>query len=321
MRSFIAFSALILLLAAPPYVVAQEARRAPEETKLQWQRAVLDGVELEYEVRGAGEPVILVHAGVFADWFKPLLKEPALTGSYRVVSYHRVGYAGSSRVAGQISIAQQAAHLSALMRHLEIKQAHIVGHSSGGNIALQLALDAPDMVRSLALLEPALPVAETVSERLLSTRAGMEPVMEHFRAGDKARAVDAFMRVVSGPDYRDPLERALPGSFDQAVADADTFFDQELPAVRQWSFRRVDAGRISQPVLAVIGEKSPQVSPIWSERQRMLLTWLPNAEAFVLNGTTHLLHVQKPRRMAKGLAAFFACHPLPASAERRKGGF
>ena len=57
-------------------------------------RAALDGIELEYEVRGSGEPVVLVHAGVFADWFKPLLQERTLTDRYHVVSYHRVGYAG-----------------------------------------------------------------------------------------------------------------------------------------------------------------------------------------------------------------------------------
>ena len=43
-------------------------------------RASLDGIELEYEVRGVGEPVVLVHAGVFAGWYKPLLDEPALAG-------------------------------------------------------------------------------------------------------------------------------------------------------------------------------------------------------------------------------------------------
>ena len=74
-------------------------------------RTTIDGIELEYMVLGAGEPVVLVHAGIFADWFKPLLQEPALIGRYRVVSYHRIGYAGSSRVAGPVSIAQQAAHL------------------------------------------------------------------------------------------------------------------------------------------------------------------------------------------------------------------
>jgi pimeloyl-ACP methyl ester carboxylesterase len=302
----------MLLLIAAPGGMAQETWTAQEGTKRLLNRALLDGIELEYEVRGTGEPVVLVHAGVFADWFKPLLEEPALTGRYRVVSYHRVGYAGSSRVAGPVSIAQQAAHLRSLMRYLGIKRAHIVGHSSGGNIALQLALDAPDMVRSLALLEPALLVVKSGPER---TKL-LAPAQEHFRAGDKARAVDAFMRGVSGPAYRAVLERALPGAFDQAVADADTFFGQEWPAVQQWSFRQEDASRITQPVLAVIGAKSKELSPIWNERQEMLLAWLPKAEPFILAGATHLLHVQNPRGMAEGLAAFFAHHPLPASAGR-----
>jgi pimeloyl-ACP methyl ester carboxylesterase len=275
-------------------------------------RASLDGVELEYEVRGIGEPVVFVHAGVFAGWYKPLLNELALANRYRVLTYNRVGYAGSSRVGGSVSIAQQAAHVAALMRHLGMQRAHLVGHSSGGNIILQLALDAPEMVGSLAVLEPALPVEESGSERLISTRAFMAPVIERYRAGDKAGAVDGFMRGVTGPDYRIALDRALPGAFDQAVASADTFFGQELPAVRQWSFRREDASRITQPVLVVVGEKSRTQSPIWDARQKMLLTWLPNAEGFVRPGATHLLYLENPRAMAESLAAFLAHHPLNA---------
>jgi 3-oxoadipate enol-lactonase len=118
------------------------------------------------------------------------------------------------------------------------------------------------------------------------------------------------MRGVTGPDYRIALDRVLPGAFAEAVASADTFFGQELPAIQQWSFRREDARRITQPVLAVIGEKSREQSPIWNARQEMLLTWLPNAEGFVLPGATHLLYLENPRAMAESLAAFFARHPL-----------
>jgi pimeloyl-ACP methyl ester carboxylesterase len=308
MNRFTALTALTLLLVV---ITAPYAASTDERTR-HMSRANLNGIELEYEVRGVGEPVVLVHAGVFARWYRPLLDEPALAGRYRVLTYHRIGYAGSSRVAGPVSIAQQAAHLASLMRHLGIQRAHLVGHSSAGNIVLQLALDTPEMVGSLAVLEPALPVAASGDERLLSTRAFMAPVVERYHAGDKAGAVDGFMRGVTGPDYRIALDRALPGAFAEAVASADTFFGQELPAVQQWSFRREDARRITQPVLAVIGEKSRQQSPIWYARQEVLLTWLPNAEGFVLPGTTHLLYVENPRGMAEALAAFFARHPLKA---------
>ena len=104
----------------------------------------------------------------------------------------------------------------------------------------------------------------------------------------------------------------LPGAFEQAVVDADTFFGQELPSLQQWSLRREDAGRITQPTLSIVGAKSQQLSPIWSERHEMVLAWLPNAEGFVLADATHLLHVQHPRAVAEALAAFFVRHPFRA---------
>jgi pimeloyl-ACP methyl ester carboxylesterase len=305
MKAFTVSSVLTLaLLAALKIGMAQSSAMS---------RATLDDVALDYEMWGnAGEPVVLVHAGIFADWFKPLRDEPALTGRHRVVSYHRVGYAGSSRVAGPVSLAQQAGHLRALMRKLGIPRAHVVGHSSGGNIALQLALESPEMVQSIVLMEPALPVPGLGRERLLSTRTAMAPVFEAYRAGDRARAVDGFMRFVSGPDYRAVIDRVLPGAFAQAVTDADTFFGQELPAVQQWTLSREDAGRISQPALSMVGEKSKALSPIWTERHELVLAWLPTAEGYVLPDATHLLHVQHPRTVAQALAAFFARHPLQA---------
>lgn len=270
-----------------------------------WQRLALDGVELEYRIVGQGEPIVLVHAGVFADWFAPLLREPALVDRYRLVTYHRLGYAGSTDAAGPVSIAEQAAHLRSLMTKLDIARAHLVGHSSGGSIALQLALDAPEKVQSLALLEIALPVPAGSPGR-----SGIPQAVELYRAGDKAAAVDAFMRAVAGPDYRAVADRALPGAFDQAVADADTFFAQELPAIQQWRFGAAEGARIKQPVLLVMGGNSHKVSPVWQQRQSLLTDWLGNAEPFVLDGATHMLHLQSTRGMAERLARFVADHPL-----------
>lgn len=299
MKSFTAFCILTMFSVVAPGSMTQETRIAQEGTRRPMNRAILDGIELEYEVRGTGEPVILVHAGVLPQWFKPLLNEPALTSRYLIVRYHRAGYAGSSRVKGPVSIADQAAHLRALLRHLGIERAHIVGHSSSGNIALQLALDAPHVVHSLALLEPALLVVPSPPQ--------VPQALELYRAGDKPGAVDTFLQGTCGPDYRAVVEKAVPGAFEQAVANADTFFGQELPSLRQWSFGPEDARRITQPVLAVLGAKS---GPIYRQRQELLLAWLPRVEGFVLPNASHMLHVQNPRGMAEGLAAFFARHPL-----------
>jgi pimeloyl-ACP methyl ester carboxylesterase len=259
-------------------------------------RAPVDGAELEYEVRGSGDPVLFVHGGLYADSFKPLLDRTELSGRYRLIHYHRVGYAGSSHVDGPVSIGRQAAHVQSLVHHLGNEPVHVVGHSSGANIALQLALDHPASVRSLTLLETA----------LLAVPSGpfAGQAFRHYHIGDKAAAVDTWMRGVAGPDYRDALDRVVPGAFGQAVTDADTFFAQELPAVRDWSFGPPDADGIEQPVLAVLGARSNDVAPAFGRRHHLLLTWLPDVQPFVLPDATHLLHVHNPGGMAQRLARF-----------------
>jgi pimeloyl-ACP methyl ester carboxylesterase len=273
-------------------------------------RAELGDIELEYELYGHGEPVVLIHPGIFADWLTPLLREPALADRYRLVHYHRVGCAGSSRVTGSVSFAQQAEHCQSLMQHLGIARAHIVGHSSSGNVALQLALDAPDVVHSLAILEPALMTVPSAA----TSRVFVGKAVELYRAGKKADAVDTFLRGVCGPGYRAVLDAVLPDAFQQHVADAATFFEQEAPALQQWVFRPEEAQRIVQPVLAVVGGRSLEFDPIWGERHQLLLDWLPNVEPFVLSDASHLLQIDNARQMAEGLAAFFGRYPLTVSA-------
>lgn len=258
-------------------------------------RVTVDGARLAYETRGEGEPVVLIHAGLIADFFAPLMDQPALAG-YRLVRYHRRGYGSSGRSTGAVDVGRHARDCRALLRHLGLGSAHLVGHSSSAAVAVQVALDAPDAVRSVALLEMA----------LLAVPSGpfAAEAVQRYRAGDVRAAVDTWLRGVCGADYADVLERALPGAVDQAVADADTFFGQELPALRQWVFGPAEAGRVTQPALVVLGGRSGEVNTTYAARNGLLLAWLPRAEPFVLPGATHLLQVQDPHGMAEGLAAF-----------------
>jgi len=266
------------------------------------ERADVNGITLEYEVQGSGEPVVLIHGSHIADTFATLMAEPALRDHFSLIRYHRRGFAGSSRADAPLPISRQAADCLALLRQLGVQRAHLVGHSYGGAIALQLALDAPEAVRSLSLLEPALfdvPSFVQLSEQI-------ERTAQIYEAGDKAGAVDAFLEAVCGREYRAALDRRLPGAFEQAVTDAGTFFDVELPALGEWTFSREDAARINHPVLGVLGADSDAVWPGWGESHRLSLEWLPQAKPFVLPRAAHLLQVQNPGDMARGLAAFFA---------------
>jgi pimeloyl-ACP methyl ester carboxylesterase len=100
---------------------------------------------LEYEVSGTGEPVVFIHGAFIADTFGLLLAEPSLAGRFRLILYYRFGYAGSSRASGIVSVARQAADCRALLHQVGVERAHVVGHSYGGAVALQLALVTPEM--------------------------------------------------------------------------------------------------------------------------------------------------------------------------------
>src|SRR5512135_1487030 len=113
----------------------------------------IDDAMIEYQVQGHGEPVLLIHPSLIADGLdRPLLAQPELASRYQFIHYHRRGWMGSTLGPEPLTIACLASDAVMLLRYLGVSTAHVVGHSIGGLIALQLALDAPKLVYSLALL-------------------------------------------------------------------------------------------------------------------------------------------------------------------------
>jgi pimeloyl-ACP methyl ester carboxylesterase len=273
----------------------------------------VNGVQLEYEVVGSGDPVLLV-SPVLADGFLPLLSERALTDGYRLIRYHKRGWAGSTHTPPPVSISDHAADAAALLDHLGIRCAHIAGHSSGAAVAAQLALDRPEAVHTLMLMELSLLSGPSGEQFLEKAR----PALEAFGSGDHAGALAMFMTAVSGLDWttcRALLEERVPGAVDQAVADADTFFGVELPALTGWKFGPQQAAAIGRPVLSILGSET---EPLWVEVAEFLRSHLPQVEEFKVDGVGHLLHIQRPEPVARGMAEFLerntlAGDPLPVS--------
>src|ERR1700716_1048696 len=276
---------------------------APFEADLH--RVDLGAVQLEVEEHGSGEPVLLIHAALLADWFSPLLAQSNLRERYRLVRYHRVGFAGGSPETPPLSIAAQASHARLLLEHLGISRAHVVGHSSGGSIALQLALDAPDLVQSLALLEPVVASGPLADE---FGRTAVGPAFGRYAAGDRAGAADLFLQAVGGPEYRALVAQTLGASaLEQLERDLDTFFQVEGPAVNAWQFGPAVGARVPPPVLLLVGGVS---RPVCHEGHERLLEWLPRGEGPVVPGAHHPLPLQQPPALGEPPAGFFARQPI-----------
>lgn len=267
-------------------------------------RATLDGVELEYQVVGSGEAVLLIPPGPLADGFLPFLSEESLAERHRLIHYHRRGQAGSSQAAPPVSYAEQAADAAGLLSHLGVGRAHVAGHSTGANIALQLALDRPEVVQTLALLEPWLTASP--SAPAFFEQAGAP--MEAYASGDKETAMAGFLSLASGLEWetsRAVIEDYVPGSVAQAIKDADTFCAVDLPALTAWEFGPEDAAGISQPVLSVLGAETGR---LFVEGAELLRSWLPHLEDLTVEGVGHLLQIQSPEPVARGIAEFIDRH-------------
>ncbi len=266
--------------------------------------ANVNGVSLEFEAEGSGEPLLMIHGAAIAETFRPLMKEPALA-KYRKIRVHRRGYAGSSRVSGSLSFPEHVADAVALLRHLGVSKTHVAGHSYGGLTSMRLALTEPSIVQSLVLIEPPLLARPTCQASFASVR---DAVIAAYARGDKAGALQAFALGVGGARG---LERSIatlgPGALAQGLADADTLFACEFPSLARGLYSDAEAPGLRMPALALVGGDS---LPLFQEGHRVLLETLPNVEGAVIPDSEHFLLVEKPREIAQVMAKFLAKHAI-----------
>ncbi|WP_213876303.1 alpha/beta hydrolase [Pseudomonas sp. dw_358] len=109
------------------------------------------GCELFYTEQGQGAPVLLAHGlgSSSEDWE---LQVPVLAEHYRVICLDLRGHGRSSKPRGPYSIAGMSADVLALLEHLQLAQVHYVGLSMGGMIGYQLAVDHPERLSSLCII-------------------------------------------------------------------------------------------------------------------------------------------------------------------------
>jgi 3-oxoadipate enol-lactonase len=271
------------------------------------ERVSVNGVELEYACAGSGEAVVFIHGGAIADAGLPLAVEPVLREHYRMIRYRRRGYGGCTRIQGPVSIAQHAQDCRALLGALDVRQAHVVGHSYGTLVAVRLAVDAPDVVSSLALFDPSPLVVTDPDQFFRALRPIMDPIMDKYRAGDAVAAVDGVFSVLFGLDWRAEVSRTCPGGPEQGDKDAATLFESDLFSGQEWHFGAEEAAKITQPVLFLTGTES---LPLFTEVRELLHAYLPQTEDDVMPGANHLLHLRHPADAAARLAGFLKRHPI-----------
>jgi rifampin ADP-ribosylating transferase len=259
--------------------------------------ALATGVELAVHEHGEGVPVLLLHAwGETHRTFDRLL--PLLPDTMHLVVPDQRGVGQSSKPADGYTLLDGAADMTALLDALEIDACWLIGTSSGGYLAQQLALEHPARVRGMALvgspsnLQGPLPPA--FSESLSSFH---DPVT---RAD-----VDALQGAL-------PLHSPVPGSFveDQMRAALSIPRHSWLASVDGLvrAVPPIDRGRIGVRTLILWGGEE-DVLPISQAGE--LLAAIEDSQIVVYEGTGHLVLWEQPQRVAKDVTAFIMGNERP----------
>ena len=122
--------------------------------------------------------------------------------------------------------------------------------------------------------------------------------------------MDSFLKVVFGgtEDYRKIIDNQLGDkAFDKALSILDTMFQLEFPALLKWRFDPENAKSMLMPILSVRGTDS---SIFFKQVNLLLQSWFLHLETLDVPNASHILHMQDPDLVAKGLRSFFSRHPI-----------
>jgi 3-oxoadipate enol-lactonase len=196
-------------------------------------RVRANGVELVYEELGAGEPLVFI-SGTSVDRTIWGMQVAHFASRYRCITFDNRDVGESTIVTTGYTPRDMAADTAALLGALDLPPAHVVGHSLGGAIAQELALAAPDRLRSLTLvgtwarnddytrtlfhhwkrMRQRLDDREFFEAMLLTgvghtflTSAGITPMVEMFLAAPHPQPPDAFCRQVDADLAHDTADR------------------------------------------------------------------------------------------------------------------
>lgn len=253
---------------------------------------LLNTIDLAYAEAGEGDPLVLIHGlgGSRSDWE---LQWPALAPHFRVVTPDLRGHGASQRPPGPYRIKLFAADVARLMRRIEARPAHVVGLSLGGAVAQQLALDAPELVRSLVLVNTA---ASFVSDGWRRRLMGVRRFAATYLSGMDKVAADVARRLFPREEQA-PLRNEATARL--SVNAPQAYRDSLLALARFNATDRLSS--ITCPTLVVSGDTDYAV-PMGVKKK--LADGLPNSRMVVIPDSGHATPVDQPEAFNKLLLEF-----------------
>jgi pimeloyl-ACP methyl ester carboxylesterase len=234
--------------------------------------APVNGLDMYYEIHGEGPPLVLLHgAYMTVDLMAPLV--PGLAASRRVIAVEQQGHGHTADIDRPITYEQMADDTAALLGHLDVDRADVLGYSMGGGVALQLAIRHPAVVRRVVVAS-----ASYSSDGMHAAAWEMfSSITPELFAGSPIE--EAYLRTAPNPD-----------DFPKLVAKLKRLDTTEF------AWPAADIRAIDAPMLIVLGDSDVVRLEHAVELFGLLgggvmgdLVGLPKSQLAVLPGTTHFV--------------------------------
>ena len=267
--------------------------------------ATADRANLYYEETGSGEPIVFVHefAADLRAWESQVRH---LSRGYRCIAFNARGYTPSDvpLTADAYGCEHSAKDIGAVLDHLKIANAHVVGLSMGAYAAMLFGIRQPQRVRSLVLAgvgsgsEPGQTAEFRHSSRRMADQLeldGFTKIADEFAMGPNRRQLAAK----DPRGWRETVEQLREHS---AKGSAMTMrhYQSERPTVYEYD---ADLRKLNAATLVIVGDEDEPCLNVSVYLKRTL----PNADLMVIPGTGHSVNLEEPTAFNQALAAFIGC--------------
>jgi pimeloyl-ACP methyl ester carboxylesterase len=258
----------------------------------------VNGARLYYEIAGAGEPLVLLHAGV-ANLRMWDAQVPAFAERYHVIRFDQRGYGRSEARPGEPWAMHEDLH--GVMDALGVERAALLGCSMGGQAIVDFALAYPGRARALIPVGPGMSGYAWGSEQMKQVGEALEAAVAR---GDVEGATEIATHLwIDGPTR--PSERVNPAMRARARAWLFELFSKseetEPTAIEPPAIGRL--GEISVPTLIILGENDVD------DIQRvchLLADGIPGAQLEVIADAAHVPNMDHPEQFNRLVLEFLA---------------
>ena len=261
----------------------------------------INGYKMHYEVHGQGQPLVMIHGGLGGGEGSAAMVEnfaANFSDRFQLIFYDRRAAGRSETPQDGYSMANQVQDLRELLEKLGVNRAHILGSSGGGPIALGMALDHPEMVETLLLIN-------TMSYASQPERAARQQELDNLRSNETAYGRDGS--VERGLEFRNPgMRENDPGRFQRLRETNLEKFPGMVASIQAY----LDIGdsietrlsSLKMPTLIVHGDADERIPVECAHRLHEKIT---GSELRIIPGAVHGLTSNEAPKLQELMLDFF----------------